>query len=215
LPRSRLRDGHYQRPRQGPLFDTGLHTSLAIGTDGLGLISLAGGGNATFHLAGVVGTAPGVSNWAYYLPQQYVYDPVPANDRLSAVALAEEPTRAYVVPPCRVADTRSISWPKLAANSTRFFRVAGACGVPADAQSVAVNLTAVNPGAAGHFRLYPAFWPVPLASALNFVPGRTRANNAIVALGENGDVEVQCDMPLFEGFAASTHFVMDVFGYFK
>jgi hypothetical protein len=91
--------------------------------------------------------------------------------------------------------------------------VGGSCGVPADAVAVAMIVTAVNPGDVGNLRLYPTGSGVPTASAINFVAGRTRANNAIQPLGASGQINVQCDMPA--GSPASTHLVLDVFGYFR
>jgi hypothetical protein len=118
--------------------------------------------------------------------------------------------RLYTVAPCRVVDTRA--GVPLAANSTRFVPVTGACGVPPDARAVALNVTAVNPTDHGFLRLYPAGTPAPFVSAVNFVPGRTRANNAVVALGADGQLAVQCDMPA--GSTGTTHLVLDVYGYF-
>jgi FG-GAP repeat len=126
--------------------------------------------------------------------------------------LPPEPARAFhLVAACRVSDTR-ISQAPLLANSTRAFAVAGACGVPADAAALAGNAIAVNPGEAGNLRIY-AGGIAPLASAVNFAAGRTRANSAIVPLGDGGEVKVQCNMA--PGSAASTHFVLDVYGYFR
>jgi hypothetical protein len=123
------------------------------------------------------------------------------------------PGRGYfTLTPCRVADTRATSTP-LVANTTRAFAVGGVCGVPTDARAVAAILTAVNPGDVGNLRLYPTGQPAPLASSINFAAGLTRANNAITPLGAGGQIEVQCDMPA--GSAASTHFVLDVFGFFR
>jgi hypothetical protein len=125
--------------------------------------------------------------------------------------------RLYTVTPCRLVDTRSppgpTGGPPLGANTTRSFPVTGACGVPADARSVALNVTAVNPTDVGDLRLYPAGQTAPLASTINFAPGRTRANNAIVPVGANGQVSVQCDMPV--GSTGQTNMILDVFGYFK
>jgi hypothetical protein len=45
------------------------------------------------------------------------------------------------------------------------------------------------------------------------VPGRTRANNAVVPLGIGGQVALQWDMPA--GSAGHTNLVLDVYGYFK
>jgi hypothetical protein len=125
--------------------------------------------------------------------------------------------RLHTVPPCRLADTRNppgpAGGPALAANTTRDFPVGGACAVPADARAVALNVTAVNPTDAGNLRLFPAGAPVPLASAINFVAGRTRANNATVRLGTGGTLSVRCDMSV--GSAGTTGLVLDVFGYYR
>jgi hypothetical protein len=123
----------------------------------------------------------------------------------------------HVVAPCRLIDTRNAvgpsGGPALAANTSRTFPVGGSCGLPASARSVALNVTAVNPGAAGNLRLYPAGTAQPLASSLNFARALTRANNGIIALGAGGQITVRCDMPL--GSTATTHVVVDVFGYFE
>jgi hypothetical protein len=121
-------------------------------------------------------------------------------------------TAFFTVAPCRVADTRTNASPLLA-NSRRSFAVGGLCQVPADARAVAAILTAVNPGASGGLRAYATGQAVPLASALSFAAGRTRANNAVVSLGIGGQVDVQCDMP--PGSTATTHFVLDVVGFFR
>ena len=118
----------------------------------------------------------------------------------------------FPLQPCRVVDTRTTAAPLLA-NTTRTFAVTGLCGVPSDAVAVAVNLTAVNPGDTGDLRLYPTGQPVPLVSAINFATGKTRANNAIVSPGTSGAIDVQCDMPPLS--SGSTHFVLDVAGYFR
>jgi hypothetical protein len=85
--------------------------------------------------------------------------------------------------------------------------------VPTDARAVAAILTVANPGDVGNLRVYATGQPAPLASAINFVPALTRANNAILPLGSGGQIDVQCDMP--PGSLGSTHLVLDVFGYFR
>jgi len=45
------------------------------------------------------------------------------------------------------------------------------------------------------------------------VAGVTRANSAVVPLGPDGRVSVQCDMPAASGGAV--HLVLDAYGYFK
>jgi FG-GAP repeat protein len=121
-------------------------------------------------------------------------------------------TRYFTLAPCRALDTRAVP-PALGANTTRTVAVGGVCGVPADATAVAAILTVVAPGDLGNLRVYPTGQPTPLASAINFAPQVTRANNGVLLLGTGGRVEVRCDMP--PGSAASTHFVLDVFGYFR
>jgi hypothetical protein len=123
----------------------------------------------------------------------------------------------FTLTPCRVADTRDAPgiWgaPALAANGVRTFPIAGRCGIPITARSVAANVTVVNPTAAGHLTLFPAGYPVPLASTINFRAGRVRNNNAVLSLGDEGDVGVQCTMP--PGPGNGTDFLIDVFGYFQ
>ena len=175
-------------------------------------VILAAGGMVTFTVTGTVGVgALTLVNEVSIHTYTDVWDPVSANNQAATTAYVREPTQAYVVTPCRVIDTRS-SPPALGANSERGISVAGLCGVPADARAVAVNVTAVNPGESGNLRLFPGY-PRPLASALNFAAGRTRAGNAIVALSSFGWLVVRCDMSLDS--TASTHFVMDVYAYFK
>ena len=48
---------------------------------------------------------------------------------------------------------------------------------------------------------------------VNFAAGRTRANNAVVELGAQGQLAVRNDMA--PGVTGSAHVVMDVFGYFR
>ena len=75
-----------------------------------------------------------------------------------------------------------------------------------------LNLAVVDPDDFGDLRVYPAGGEAPLASAINFRPGIVRANNAIVPLGADGQISVQCDMA---SPAGSTHFFIDVYGYFE
>jgi hypothetical protein len=127
------------------------------------------------------------------------------------------PTRFYTLPPCRLADTRNpvgpSGGPALGANSTRNFPVTGLCNVPSTAVAVVLNATAVGPTDSGNLRLFAQGGALPNASALNFAAGRTRANNAVVPLGAGGGLGVRCDMA--PGSSGSTHFVLDVTGYFQ
>jgi len=133
--------------------------------------------------------------------------------------LDDDPSRYFTVAPCRVADTRNTigpsGGPALGANSDRAFPVAGLCGVPATAKAVAGNVTVTGASVAGDLRFYPAgaAQGLPLASAINFGAGQTRANNAIMRLGAGGKATVRCGIP--EGSGGQTHFILDVMGYFE
>jgi len=123
----------------------------------------------------------------------------------------------FTLTPCRVLDTRNpvgpSGGPALAANTNRNFPAAGVCGIPTDAKVIAVIVTTVSQTDFGDLRIYPADFPVPTASTINFAVNHVRANNAIIPLGTSGQVGVQCDMP--PSSTGTTHFLMDVFGYFK
>ncbi len=76
----------------------------------------------------------------------------------------------------------------LTAGSVTELAVGGGSSVPADASAVALNVTATNATMPGYVSLYPCGQPVPEVSNLNYVPGQTVANAAIVPLGAGGKV---------------------------
>ena len=85
------------------------------------------------------------------------------------------------------------------------------CGVPATAKALAVNVTVTGPTAAGDLRIWETDFLMPGTSVINFRAGQARANNAVVPLSATGSISVQCDM----AGAGSTHFILDVVGYFE
>jgi len=89
--------------------------------------------------------------------------------------------------------------------------MAGGCGIPVAASVVAANVTVVLPSASGDLRIYPAGTPPPGSSVINFQAGRTRANDAVLALASSsGTVTVRADLP-----GGSTNLILDVVGYFE
>jgi hypothetical protein len=124
------------------------------------------------------------------------------------------PLDFYTLTPCRLVDTRNpagpLGGPALVPGPGRTFVFAGACGVPADAKALSVNIAVTGPTATGHLRIYPVGAAVPLTAAINYSAGQTRTNNAVVSVGGNADLVVAC----FQG-SGSTHFIVDVNGYFK
>ena len=117
----------------------------------------------------------------------------------------------YPVSPCRVLDTRvDGQGPALSAGSTRTVIVGGKCGVPVGATAVSLNVTVVGPTGAGDLRVFPAKAALPLVSAINYVAGQTRANNAAVALSTDGMLQVLCEQA-----AGAVELILDVNGYFE
>jgi hypothetical protein len=125
------------------------------------------------------------------------------------------PVSYYTVTPCRLIDTRNpagpLGGPTLAAGAERTFTVTGACGIPAAAKALTINLTVVAPGAPGFLQALPGGSPPSATSSINFTAGAVRANNAILSLAgdASGTIVVR------SGSAAPVDFLIDVSGYFQ
>ncbi len=123
------------------------------------------------------------------------------------------PLRYFSLPPCRLVDTRgatsSLGGPALQAGIDRSFTVSGVCGIPPEAQALALNVTVVGGTSGGHLRFFAGSTPRPTASTVNFQAGQTRANNAVVNLGAGGVLTVFDGQP-----SGSVHCLLDVSGYF-
>ncbi len=120
------------------------------------------------------------------------------------------PLDFFTVEPCRLVDTR-LSGLALAAGSTHSFTgTDGACGIPPAAKTLAANVTAINPSSAGHLQILPAGTSGTSTSVLNFTAGQTRANNAFILLGADGDFLVVAGLP-----AGSVQLIVDVVGWFE
>jgi hypothetical protein len=127
------------------------------------------------------------------------------------------PYAFYVLTPCRILDTRNaagaLGGPSIqpAGTADRAFTVASTCGVPADAKSLSVNVTATNVSADGSLQLYRGDGPQPGTSTAAVSAGRTRANNAFVqlALDGSGTIKVQ------NTTTGTVDLIVDVNGYFR
>ena len=123
------------------------------------------------------------------------------------------PLAFYTVVPCRLLDTRGpdgpLGGPALQTGAIRAFTATAACGVPATAKALSVNATVTQPEAPGFLTLYPGGQLLPPISSINFSLGQTRANNAMVLLGDGTGI--------FQVFTAGgpVHLVLDVNGYFQ
>jgi ELWxxDGT repeat protein len=114
----------------------------------------------------------------------------------------------HTLPPCRLFDSRG--GPPLAAGVPRTITAGGACGIPATAGAIAVNLTAAGATAAGHLVSYAAGVLEPVASTLNFRPGLTRASNAVQALGGGAFVVIPHAVA-----GGQVDLIVDVAGWFE
>ena len=85
--------------------------------------------------------------------------------------------------------------------------VVGIGPVPAEGVvAVILNVTAVQPSAAGFLTVFPAGQERPVASSLNFVASQTVANLVLAKVGASGSVS-------FYNSAGTTDLVVDVVGY--
>jgi hypothetical protein len=122
----------------------------------------------------------------------------------------------YAVTPCRILDTRNANGPLggpalSGGGAQRTFTVTGTCGIPASAKSISVNLTVTQTAAAGSLTAYAGNGAPNGTSSISFGAGRTRANNAILALATDGTgtIEVENDA------AGTLQFILDINGYFQ
>ncbi len=91
---------------------------------------------------------------------------------------------------------------------TRYLKVAGVAGIPANAESVVVNLTSVDPDQDGSYiTAFPKGSPVPVASNVNGTTHGVRANLAVVKVGVDGKIGLHAGL-------SGTHLIVDVMGSF-
>ena len=120
----------------------------------------------------------------------------------------------YPANPARILDTRTgLGTPggaqgQLGQQATIDVQVTGMGGVPANATSVVLNVTAADsPGPDSYLTVYPTGTNRPLASNLNFVAGQTIPNLVIAKLSSSGKVTIYNNL-------GSTVVVADVQGWF-
>jgi bacillolysin len=140
----------------------------------------------------VKASASTTSPRSFYVDLSDFTDPYYPIGRSRGTATIYEPG-LYPLTPCRLLDTRERDQgPALSAGSTRTVVVGGQCGIPPRATAVSLNVTVVSPTAPGALRIFVS-GPAPLVSAINYVPGQTRANNAVVPLSDRGWLSILCD----------------------
>lgn len=121
----------------------------------------------------------------------------------------DQPAGLVELAPERFLDTRTAigvgTTTKVPAGGFVTLQVAGRGQVPADADAVVMNVTAVAPEANGFVTAWPCDASMPTVSNLNYGPGETTPNLATVKLAANGTVCIYT--------VASAHLLADVAGY--
>jgi len=117
----------------------------------------------------------------------------------------------HTMEPCRLLDTRLPGQgPALQHLTPRAVAAAGACGVPANATAVAVNLTAIGPSGDGELGLAKETGE-PASVVVPFPAGRTRANSGLVPLSTGGPPQLLATLPL----GGEVHAAIDVTGFLR
>lgn len=121
----------------------------------------------------------------------------------------------YTVPPCRLIDTRNpagpTGGPALQPGTARTFTLGGACGIPATARALSVNVTITGPAAAGFLALTAADQQAGGTSTINFGAGTTLTNNDVLRLSSEGTGSIA----VVDGSPGGVHLILDVTGYFQ
>ena len=112
-----------------------------------------------------------------HVPSATTFTPLPQPARLMDTRLGE-PT----------IDGQAAGIGKIVGGSVRELVVAGRGGVPANAASAVLNVTAVGATGPGFLTVYPCGAPRPTASNLNVVAGRITPNAVFTRIGANGTV---------------------------
>ncbi len=168
-----------------------------------------------------------ITNWA--APPFWMASSPASNESASSGTAKSQSTRETLaalstpmpftaIDPCRVVDTRAGSGfsgqygpPALATTFIRTFTITGQCGIPAGAQAVSFQFTAVNMTSNGNFRAWPASSPMPFASVLNWTATQGVAGNGIVVpVDGSGDLSIYVNGP----GGNTVDLVLDVNGYY-
>jgi uncharacterized protein (DUF1501 family) len=109
--------------------------------------------------------------------------------------------------PTRLLDSRIRRRP-IVTNQTINVKVRGVGGVPLNADSVVLNVTAVTPTLPGFLTVFPTGSPRQTTSSLNFEAGAIVPNLVIAKVGASNSVSIY-------NLQGATHVIVDVVGYFS
>jgi hypothetical protein len=175
-----------------------------------------------------VGLPDRVANWT--APPYWMPTPATEKDAMAFNAIAGQSAEARISPeavqavptsplaftginPCRVADTRGNGFtgqygPPQITPAGRTITIANVCGIPAAAQAVSFNFSAVNVPGAGFLVAYPAGGAFPASATMTYNQNTpTLSNAAVVPLGAAGAITVVAGV-------VSIDLVIDVNGYY-
>ncbi|MBI2703859.1 MAG: S8 family serine peptidase [Actinobacteria bacterium] len=137
-----------------------------------------------------------------------------ASGAITLTANLSEALRFRSLSPARIQDSRpggpqvgpySTPW---GPGTTRDVQATGVGGVPSGADAVVLNVTATKTTAASFLTIFPAGTARPLASNLNWTPGRTIANAVTVKVGASGRIAIYNP-------SGDVDVVVDVVGYYQ
>jgi hypothetical protein len=183
-------------------------------TGAVSLVSRAGSPTATGGAQGMQAMSADGAHVAFVSGGSLA--PGDFNDKPDAYLFSRDLPGAdfFTLAPCRLLDTRlPEDGPALVSGSREILALAGACGIPATARAVVLNVTAVDPTGQGNLRLHPGDTGLPSASTLNFRAGETRANLAILRLALDGEGTLAVSPSVAGG--GSVHVIVDVTGWFE
>ena len=103
------------------------------------------------------------------------------NHSAQSASAVVNPSVYTAMPPQRILDTRTTGG-KLGPGGSLVLAIGGPYGVPANATSVILNVTAADESTAGFFTVFPTGAAPPTASNLNWVAGETVPNLVSVGL---------------------------------
>jgi len=131
--------------------------------------------------------------------------------------LSADSFKYYTVTPCRMIDTRvsGMGAPSLSLGVQRTFILAGSCGVPSTAKSLALNLTLVVPSAGMSLAAFPANISSQGTNVVSASAGAVRAGFAAIRLATDGSGGLAVlPQPTVPGTNGQVDFLIDVMGYF-
>lgn len=177
---------------------------VEVGTGSGGQVSIYSSARAdvVVDLEGYVDPAAGAG------PGAGLYDPLPSPARICDTRAGDPSGLSGGDAQCDGIGDAGLT---LGAGGTIPVQVTGNNGVPAGATAAVLNVTVVNPVAAGYLTVYPQGATQPFASNLDYAARQVIANRVIVPLSTTGPTPGQ--ITVFS--SAGTDVVVDVSGYYS